>query len=140
MQAGAWFGYVTFGFLADRLGDRRTYIGYLLVSAGLVLAFGRVNDSTTLTLLSPLLGFFCTGCFTGFAIISSALFPTSVRGTALGFTYNLGRIASAVAPFTIGKLSETMGLGVAFFLTSAAYAAAAIITLGVEETSGKALE
>ncbi len=140
MQAGAWFGYVIFGFVADRLGHRRTYMAFLLVAACLTLAFGSVTDSALLTLLSPLLGFFCTGCFSGFAIISSALFPTAVRGTALGFTYNLGRIASAVAPFTIGKLSESMGLGVAFVLTAAAYASAALITLGVEETRGKVLE
>ncbi len=140
MQAGAWVGYVTFGFLADRLGGKRTYIGYLLVSGGLVLAYAQANDPNTLVLLSPLLGFFCTGCFSGFAIISSALFPTTVRGTALGFTYNLGRIVSAVAPFSIGKLSETQGLGVAFFLTAAGFVAAALIATGVPETTHKELD
>jgi MFS family permease len=131
---------VTFGYLADRFGDRRTYIVYLVASGTLALLFGRTTDPTMSTLLSPLLGFFCTGCFSGFAIIAAALFPTSVRGTALGFTYNLGRIASAVAPYTIGKMSETLGLSVAFWLTAGAYMLAAVIALGVPDTTGVALE
>jgi MFS family permease len=140
MQAGAWFGYVTFGYLADRFGDRRTYMVYLVASGALALAFGRTTDPQISTMLSPLLGFFCTGCFSGFAIIASALFPTNVRGTALGFTYNLGRIASAVAPYTIGKMSETLGLSVAFWMTAGAYMLAAVIALGVPDTTGVALE
>ncbi len=140
MQAGAWFGYITFGFIADRWGGRRTYIAYLLVSAASVLAYSLANDAQTLMLLSPLLGFFCTGCFSGFAILASGMFPTALRGTAMGFTYNLGRIASAVAPFTIGKLSESLGLGIAFVMTAAAYLAAAVIVTGVDDTTGKELE
>ncbi len=140
MQAGAWVGYVTFGFVSDRVGDKRTYIGYLLAAAALVPAYALAHDSRTLFLLSPLLGFFCTGCFSGFGIVTSALFPTSVRGTAMGFSYNTGRILSAVAPYGIGRLSETYGLGAAFFLTSAGYLAAALITTALEETRGKALE
>jgi MFS family permease len=140
MQLGAFFGYVTFGYLADKFGDRRTYLFYLVVSGALAFAFGQTTDPFISTVLSPFLGFFCTGCFSGFAIIAAALFPTAVRGTALGFTYNLGRIASAVAPYTIGKLSETQGLSVAFWLTSGAYMLAAIIALGAPDTTGKALE
>ena len=29
MQIGMWFGYVTFGFISDALGRKRTYVGYL---------------------------------------------------------------------------------------------------------------
>jgi len=140
MQAGAFVGYISFGFIADRWGGRRTYVVYLLISAVCSLGFYLVNDPITLMVLSPLLGFFCTGCFSGFAILASGLFPTAVRGSALGFTYNLGRIASAVAPFTIGQLSETLGLGIAFVITAVAYLAAAVIATAVEDSTGKALE
>ena len=30
MQVGMWFGYVTFGFISDALGRKRTYVIYLL--------------------------------------------------------------------------------------------------------------
>ncbi len=140
MQVGMWLGYVTFGFIADRAGHRRTYIGYLLVAAVLVPLYALARDPITLLLLGPFVAFFGTGYFSGFAAISSALFPTAVRGTAMGFAYNLGRGLSAVAPYTIGRLSETHGLGPSLLITPAAFLLAAVFALGLEETRGKPLE
>ncbi len=140
MQAGMWVGYVSFGFLGDRVGRKRAYIAYLLVAGALVPIYSLARSVNTLLLVGPLLAFFGTGHFTGFGIISSELFPTSVRGTAMGFVYNLGRGLSAAAPYTIGKLSETYGLAAAFSITSAAFVAAALIATALEETRGKALE
>src|SRR6188472_175140 len=34
-QIGTWLGYVTFGFVSDSIGRRRTYVAYLLVAAAL---------------------------------------------------------------------------------------------------------
>ncbi len=140
MQAGMWAGYVSFGFLGDLVGRKRSYIAYVLVAAALVPMYALARSVNTLLLLGPLLAFFGTGHFTGFGIIISELFPTSVRGTAMGFVYNLGRGLSAAAPYTIGKLSETYGLGAAFSITSAAFLAAALLATSLEETKGKALE
>ena len=33
MQVGMWFGYVTFGAVADAFGRKRTYVTYLLMAA-----------------------------------------------------------------------------------------------------------
>ncbi len=38
MQVGMWFGYVTFGFISDALGRRRTYLIYLCAAAVLIFA------------------------------------------------------------------------------------------------------
>ena len=40
--------------------------------------------------------------------------PTSIRATAQGFTYNIGRLASADAPFVVGALAQEKGFGAAF--------------------------
>ena len=140
MQAGMWLGYVSFGFLADALGRKSTYIGYLLIAAALVPFYSLARSPEAVMLLGPFVAFFGTGYFTGFGAISSELFPTTVRGTAMGFAYNLGRGLSAMAPYTIGRLSESYGLGASFLITSAAFLAAALIALGIEETRGKRLE
>lgn len=139
MQVGMWFGYVTFGFISDWVGRKRTYIAYLLIAAALVAVYASAHDPVTVMLLGPFVAFFGTGYFTGLGAISSELFPTAVRGTAMGFAYNLGRGLSAAAPYTIGRLSETHGLGASFFVTSAAFLLAAIIALGLEETRGQPL-
>jgi MFS family permease len=140
MQAGMWLGYVSFGFLADSFGRKRTYISYLLVAAALVPFYSLARSPEAVMLLGPFVAFFGTGYFTGFGAISSELFPTAVRGTAMGFAYNFGRGLSAMAPYTIGRLSESYGLGASFLITSAAFLAAALIALGLEETRGKRLE
>ena len=49
-----------------------------------------------LLLLGPIVGFFGTGYFSGFGAITAELFPTRIRVTAQGFTYNSGRVASAI--------------------------------------------
>jgi hypothetical protein len=38
--------------------------------------------------------------------------PTAVRATGQGFTYNVGRALSALAPYTIGVLAKQPGVGI----------------------------
>ena len=45
MQVGMWFGYVTFGFVSDAVGRRRTYVTYLIVAAILMLVYERDAQS-----------------------------------------------------------------------------------------------
>jgi MFS family permease len=127
MQGGTFLGYVVFGFLADRYSRKHTYISYLLVAAALVPLFAFVRNPAALLIIGPLVGFFGTGYFSGFSVIASELFPTSLRATAMGFVYNIGRVTSATAPWLIGRFSETAGLSYALCITSGAFLLAALI-------------
>ena len=127
MQVGTFLGYVIFGYLADRFSRKYTYIGYLLMATMLVPAFAFVHSPYALLVIGPLVGFFGTGYFSGFSVISSELFPTAVRGSAMGFAYNTGRIVSAAAPYIIGRVSEKTGLGSALSLTASGFLLAALI-------------
>lgn len=140
MQVGMWFGYVTFGFICDRIGRKKTYIFYLLAAAFLVAAYSSVRSNLTLLLLGPLVAFFGTGYFSGFGTITAEIFPTRIRASAQGFTYNIGRGLSALAPFTIGALARVHGLSFAFYLTAAFFLMAAVIAFALPETKGKTLE
>jgi MFS family permease len=111
--------------IADRFNRKYTYIGYLLMAALLVPLFALVRSPNSLLLIGPLVGFFGTGYFSGFSAIASELFPTSLRGTAMGFSYNVGRVVSAGAPFLIGAASEQAGLSYALCITSVAFVMAA---------------
>ena len=135
-----WLGYLGFGFVADAIGRKRTYIGYLVAAAGAVSLYAGARDARTLLILGPLVAFFGTGFFSGFGTISAELFPTEVRATAQGFTYNFGRGLSALAPYTVGKMADRFGLGVSFYITAAAFLLAAAVALAIPETKGKALE
>ena len=48
-----------------------------------------------LLLLGPFVAFFATGYFSGFGAVTAEIYPTDIRATAQGFTYNIGRVASA---------------------------------------------
>ena len=140
MQVGMWFGYVTFGFISDSIGRKRTYVTYLLVAAALVVAYATISDPTVLFWLGPFVAFFGTGYFSGFGAITAEIYPTSIRATAQGFTYNIGRLASASAPFVVGSMAQVSGFGYAFTITAAAYLAAAAFWILIPETRGRALQ
>ena len=137
MQVGMWLGYVTFGFISDALGRRPTYIGYLVIAALLVWIYGMVREPMLLLVLGPFVAFFGTGYFSGFGAVASEIFPTSIRATALGVTYNSGRLLSAVAPYIVGSMAQRRGFGPAFTLTAFAFLAAALLWIGIPETRGR---
>jgi predicted MFS family arabinose efflux permease len=127
MQIGTFLGYISFGFIADRFSHKSTYIVYLLIAAVMVPIFASVSNPSALLVIGPVVGFFGTGYFSGFAILTSELFPTAIRASAMGFVYNIGRVLSAVSPWLIGRVSERTGLGFALTLTSAGFLLAALI-------------
>jgi MFS family permease len=139
MQVGMWFGYVTFGFVSDRFGRKPTYIVYLVAAAILVYAYSVVRNPAALLVLGPFVAFFGTGYFSGFGAITAEIYPTAIRATAQGFTYNIGRLASAVAPSVVGTMAQTGGFGAAFTLTAGAFLIAAILWLFIPETRGRPL-
>ena len=137
-QIGAYLGYLTFGFLANRLGRKTTFIGFLLIAAVLVPVYGHLSASPVLLMaLGPLVGFFGHGYFSIFGSMLAELYPTSVRSTGQGFTYGAGRGLSALAPYTIGALAEHAGIGPALALTSAFFVAGAVLVLLLPATEGR---
>jgi MFS family permease len=139
MQVGMWFGYVTFGFVSDRIGRKRTYVAYLVSAAVLLFIYVSIRNPTALLLLGPFVAFVATGYFSGFGAVTAEIYPTSIRATAQGFTYNIGRIASAVAPLAVGSLAQTHGFGAALSLSSLAFLFAAVTWLWIPETRGREL-
>jgi MFS family permease len=140
MQVGMWFGYVTFGFISDAMGRKRAYVMYVLLAAILLPLYGVVRQPLVLLALGPFVAFFGTGYFSGFGPLTAEIYPTSIRATAQGFTYNIGRVASAVAPFVVGSLAQARGFGPAFVVTGAAFLLAGIAWVWIPETKGKSLD
>jgi len=138
-QIGMWFGYVTFGYVADAVGRRRTYVGYLLLAALFVWAYTSTTNALVLLAIGPFTAFFATGHFSGFGAVSAELYPTSIRATAQGLTYNIGRVASAVSPWLVGGLADTAGYGSALSVTALAFLVSACFWIVIPETRGRAI-
>ena len=130
LQVGAFLGYVLFGFIADRIGRRRALAGFVLTTALLVPVYGLFGTSAGVLLVAgPLIGFFGHGYFSALGVIAAEMFPPTVRNTAQGLSYNVGRALSALAPATVGALADRHGIGAALALTSVIFAGAAGVSL-----------
>ena len=138
-QIGMWFGYITFGFISDAVGRKRTYVAYLLLAVVSVWAYTSTRSTWLLLVLGPITAFVATGYFSGFGAVTAELYPTAVRATAQGFTYNLGRIASAAAPWMIGSIAKTHGLSTALLVVPVGFLLAAGCWIFIPETKGRTI-
>ncbi|QMV20335.1 MFS transporter [Granulicella sp. 5B5] len=114
---GSFAGYLVSAHLADKLGRRVTLVLFAVgafVTVFFYTAFP-IGDRATLLLGFPL-GFFPSGSFSPMGAFFTELFPTSVRGSGQGFSYNLGRGVGAVFPTLVGYFSVRMKLGHAIAL------------------------
>ncbi len=140
MQVGAFFGYVSFGVLADRFGRRPVFALYVLLAALAVPLFIAASTRPlALVGVAPLLGFAGHGYFSVFGALLAELFPGAIRGSAQGLCYNAGRAVSAVAPLAVGALADRWGLPITLSLLSGLYLLGAVLVWALPETRGQDL-
>jgi MFS family permease len=137
---GMFPGYLCFGWIADRLGRRKSLVLFTLCAAVLIPLYAVARAQWLILILGALVGFFGTGFFSGSGLVGSEVFPTRVRARALGFTYNGARALSCVAPYTIGRVADSHGLSWAFTICAAAFVLAALMAWQLPETRGKILD
>jgi MFS family permease len=129
MNLGSFCGYLCFGILADKFSRKGVYLTFLLTAAVAVTLYASTHNPTILFLAGPVVGFFGAGHVAGFGAVTGELFPVDIRATAQGFTYNIGRGISALAPFAIGRVADSYGFTRAFYVTAAAYMATAFFVM-----------
>ena len=141
LNAGALFGYLSFGPLADRFGRRPVFA--LMCAGSLVMlpiTFLTPREYLHVLWLLPVLGFFNNGIFSGFPIYLPELYPTRLRATGAGFCFNAGRVFASVGPFLTGWLTATMGsVGHAVSVVGLIYVIGLVALPFAPETRGRPL-
>jgi MFS family permease len=141
LNLGGMIGCLCFPFVADRWGRKPALFVYFTGALLFVpTTFFLAKNFTQAVLISPVMGFFAAGVFTGFAIYFPELFPTAIRATAQGFCYNFARFFSAVAPFAAGAIVAAYGsFAPAIAVVGLVYLLGLIILIYARETNGQAL-
>jgi MFS family permease len=113
-QVGQFLGMLSFGWFSDRVGRRPAFSLYSLLTA---LAIAPLAFAWPILSEHPLWfwsAMFClgvgSGCTAGFGALLAELFPTELRTTAMGTTYNLARGVQLGAPILVGYAVAMHGL------------------------------
>lgn len=111
MSFGAIIGALVGGLAAEWLGRRRSYALYCIgaVASSWLLYLTCDGFGLRLLVLAAIGGIFATAFFGWLPLYLPELFPTRLRATGEGLTFNAGRILSAGGVLIMGALVQALG-------------------------------
>ncbi len=111
LAVGAIFGSFIGPLIGDKIGRRPAYFGLCLLSLILCMVQFRVMTEYNMLFLVVCTLVGCTtGAFYGWLpLYLPELFPTRVRATGQGVSYNFGRIFAAIGALQMGQLVKFLG-------------------------------
>jgi MFS family permease len=126
--------------LARRMGYKRAIAAMALVYfVAMMFAYGLPHSLTILWWCFPVLGI-CSGFFALFTMYLPPLFPTLLRTTGAGFSYNIGRLAAAAGTVVFGMLSPVEDKRLALLYSGCLFLPAALIALAMPDDDHTAEE
>ncbi|NKJ49901.1 MFS transporter [Burkholderia sp. SG-MS1] len=129
----AFIGKIFAGWLGDRWSRRGVYV-LGCVGAALflpVIIFWHTRENIVYLML--LFGFLYGVPLGTVGTFMSESFATSIRGTAVGGSYNLGRFCSGAAPIVIGYLATQFSIGIGFLVVGGVFFLSGITALFVPD-------
>jgi MFS family permease len=139
---GSFVGYVVAGYIHDAIGRRPTFSLFFVGGAAAIAAFVTVPLSGLGVglLVTFFLGFFASGQAAGLGSYLAELYPTKMRATGQGFSYNVGRGVAGASPAAVGAATATIGLGSGILIVGAVAAAIGLATIWLlPETRGNTI-
>jgi len=139
MILGSFLGYVAGAYATDRFGRRVTYVLFAVGALTMALCYMMIPISNTAMLfLGFPLGILMQGMFSGVGATISESYPSSVRATGYGVSYNMGRVIGSFFPLAVGSLSAgSLGLGLSIAVVAGVgYAMVIVAAFLLPETNG----
>lgn len=139
MAVGSIIGSFLGGVLAERMSRRSSYA---LFCAGafvtaLYLYLGNDTYGTKLLVVATVGGVFAASFFGWLPLYLPELFPTRIRATGEGLTFNCGRIISAVGVLFTGAISAKVGgPAIACAIMAAIWVIGLVVIYFAPETKG----
>ncbi|QGJ69942.1 MFS transporter [Planctomycetales bacterium 10988] len=139
---GGGLGLLSFGPLCARLGRRKTFILFHVLSLIIVpITCFAPQTYNQLLMILPIFGFITLGMHAGYAIYFPELFPTHLRATGTSFCFNGGRLLAVPVLLASGWLKAMEGMDLRWAVTglSLLFALGVVIVLMLPETKGQEL-
>jgi MFS family permease len=141
LNIGGAIGYASWGFIADKIGRKNTYVMSALIGLGAICILYPFADSYAMYLwLLPVVGFGVFGTIGGNAVYFPELFGPSVRASALAVTNSIGRFFTAGGPLFAGAIATGWFGGSIAMATTVVSALIVIVFIGLArlpETHGE---
>jgi AAHS family cis,cis-muconate transporter-like MFS transporter len=127
-------GKIIAGYLADKFGRRWIYVFGGVGTAAFLPIVVWLHTPATIVILLTAFGFLYGVPYGVNATYMTESFETSIRATAVGGAYNLGRVGAAVGPALIGLIATNYSIGLGLAVMGGAYLlTAAIPAIGIRE-------
>ena len=108
---GMAIGRFTLGPVARILGLRVMVVVYIIVSFVAQAAFRADNPVAVSFGVIAMIGFSFGPMFPAGVLVLTSKLPTSLAVRACSIAASIGQLGGAVAPFFIGSIAESMGIG-----------------------------
>jgi len=130
-NVGGFFGMLSLAKFAQMKGRKPAFAVALTLSFFCtLLVFKYLREIDQIYWMLPIMGFGQYSVFGVYAIYLPELFPTSLRSTGTSFCYNFGRLVAATAPFTIGRITKSLGGNIEGFRTAGMWVSL-VLLLGI---------
>lgn len=107
LNAGAAIGTASMGWVAGRLGLKKTVLSFMLLAFAVMLIYGNFTLNTAMIFVMIFfIGIFVQGGFNGMYPTISRVYPTEIRTTGVGFSIGVGRMGAILGPTLFGVLSD----------------------------------
>lgn len=130
---GMCMGMFVFGQLIDRIGPRKSFGSFLICSALSVYLFTLANTTSTMILGGAVVGFFVNGMFTGYAAVTTLLYPQRIRTIANNTILNVGRAVGGFSSVIIGVILDYSGIPMVMLFLASLYGISLLTMLSIPD-------
>lgn len=120
LAIGGTIGSVLYGVIAARVERERLLLAFLLISAGMIVAFVLSTAILPVAMgLGVLVGLLVNGCIAGMYSVAPTRYAASARGTGVGAALAVGRIGAILAPIFGGAMLDSGGTLIMLYSSAA---------------------